>query len=945
MAGKLNIERYFSHEGVIPYDEFEWEYSNVDIKDERGNVIFVQKNSEFPKTFSPNARSVVASRYAYGQIDTEERETSLKSIIGRVSETYGKQALKHGYFDEKEAKIFTDEIAKLTLDQRVAFNSPVWFNVGVGKYASRINSQKSDNYHINEQGIAVRADAEEGHLYPQTAACFIQSVEDTMESIMQLATNEAMLFKYGSGTGTDLSPLRSSREKLSGGGKPSGPMAYEKFYDAVAGIVKSGGKTRRAAKMNSLKVWHPDIKEFIIAKSNEEKKALALVEEGYDPRTASETVAYQNANLSVRVSDDFMLAVKNDEEWRTRAVHNHELDEAKNPDGSWVIPRYKAKELMKLIAEGTWLCGDPGLQYHDTINRWHTCPNSGPINASNPCSEYMFLDDTSCNLASFNLRKFQKKEGGMDILSYEKGIETIVTAMDLNYYFSGFPTEKIAQNSFDNRTLGVGYANLGAFLMSGGLSYDSDEGRAVAAAITSLTAAKVYEASTILAEKFGTFKNFDENKEPMLNVMEKHRNAARSNDLAKLPERYMPVYKRALELWDSAIERGKKFGFRNAQGVVLAPTGTIGFMMDCDTNGVEPDTALVKYKKLSEGGLMRIVNQSVPDALRKLKYDDGGIEKIINYIDQEDTIEGAPGLKEEHLPVFDCALKPKNGKRFLPWQAHIKMMASVQPYLSGAISKTVNMPEESTVEDIENAYMMGWELGLKALAIYRDGSKAWQVVQTGKGGLEKRLSPKKPAKRVKLPIERESITHKFTIADHDIYATIGLYDDKKPGELFLTMSKEGSTMSGMMDSFATMVSISLQHGVPLKTLVDKFTGTRFEPSGFVQEGYKDIPMTKSIMDYLFRYMGYKFIKDYGKNKMPVPDLNGNGNDKGNNEVHEQSDSNNNGQDGAVPKGPKADVFCSNCGDIGHTYKLGNCNILCDKDFGGCGFMDQKGCSG
>ena len=926
---KLTIDRYFSKETESPYDRVNWTNSDVQIKNELGEVLFIQKDSEFPEYFSPLARSVVSSRYSYGEMGTDERETSLRDIIGRVTETYGKQSFEKGYFNEREARIFGDELAELTLRQKFAFNSPVWFNVGTDRYESRKNSEKSDGYHINEEGRAVSNEVGKNHLYPQTSACFIQFVDDTMEDIMDLATKEAMLFKYGSGTGTDLSTLRSSREKLSGGGKPSGPLQYLQFYDKVAQIVKSGGKTRRAAKMNSLKIWHPDIKEFIFAKANEEDKAKALMESGYSARDASDSVAYQNANLSVRLTDEFMRAVENDEEWQTKPVHSQDIADK--------MPKYKARDLMKWIAENAWRCGDPGLQYDTIINRWHTAKNTGEINASNPCSEYMFLDDTSCNLASVNLMKFKGSDGTFLMEDFESSIRTFSIAMDLNYEFSSFPSKSIAQNSYDNRTLGLGYANLGSLIMSEGLAYDSDEARALTGAITALTAAKVYETSTEIAEKLGTFKNHEDNKEPMMEVMRMHRDALKGIDKEKILEKFRPIYDRAGELWDNVVERGEKYGFRNAQGTVLAPTGTIAFMMDCDTTGIEPELALIKYKRLAEGGLLKIVNQTVPSALEKLGYDEGQREEITKYLYDKETIEGAPNLKDEHLPIFDCSFKPQNGERSIPWEGHVKMMAAAQPFLSGAISKTVNMPKDSTVEDIQGAYEMGWKLGLKALAIYRDESKAWQALSTGKK-LENKVSPD-PAERVKLPNTRQSITHKFTIDGHDIYTTVGHYTNGKPGELFISMGKEGGTLSGMMDNFGTAISIGLQHGVPLTTYVKKFTGTKFDPSGWVEEGDKeDIKQAKSILDYLFRWIDKEYLN--GSN---TKNPNGNGNLE--TVVVSENSGNPNINENITPRGPKSENFCTSCGNNSSTYKLGDCEIFCDPNFHGCGFLDPKGCSG
>ena len=929
--GKLTLDRYFSQENISSYDRVKWVKSDIDIKDDNGNVLFVQKNSEYPDFFSQIARSVVASRYAYGEMGTSERETSLKSIIKRVSETYGRQSFEKGYLDERDARIFADELAELTLNQKFAFNSPVWFNVGTDIYESRKNSQKSDGYHI-ENGMAVLNNAGESHLYPQTSACFIQHVDDTIEDIMALATKEAMLFKYGSGTGTDLSTLRSSREKLSGGGRPSGPLAYLSFYDRVALVVKSGGKTRRAAKMNSLKDRHPDIYEFIVAKRDEERKARALMEKSYDDREASASICYQNENLSVRVSDEFIRAVENDEEWQTRPVHSYDIADK--------MPKYKAKDLMKLIAECAWECGDPGLQYDTTINKWHTAKNTGRINASNPCSEYMYLDDTSCNLASYNLRKFQHNDGSVNLSDLEHALYIFTISMDLNYEFSSSPSEEIAQNSYDNRTIGVGYSNLGALLMSEGIPYDSDEARAIAAAITAHMTGRVYETSTVLAEKLGPFENYETNEEPMLEVMEMHRTALKGIDVDKIPKKFKPVYERAKELWDSVIERGKIYGFRNAQATVLAPTGTISFMMDCDTFGIEPELALVKYKKLAEGGLLKIVNQTVPLALEKLGYDEKQRRDITRYIIENETIEDAPHLRDEHIPVFDCSFKTQNGKRSISWQGHVKMMAATQPFISGAISKTVNMPEDSAVKDIQGAYEMGWKLGLKALAIYRDGSKAWQALSTSiKSKLEEKLSPE-PSKRIKLPHTRNSTTHKFTLGGHDVYLNLGFYKDGKPGELFITMAKEGSTMRGIMDALGTSISIGLQHGVPLSSYVGKFVGANFEPNGWVQEGdRKNIHNAKSILDYIGKWLGFNFIKGFG---------NGKENTEGEKELNSTSslEAITSGEDEQQKsRGPKADIICTSCGNANSTYKLGDCNILCDINFGGCGFLDPKGCSG
>jgi ribonucleoside-diphosphate reductase alpha chain len=916
----LEIKRYFSEDNQYPYDAFEWTSSDVDIKDENNKVIFTQRDVLFPDRFSQNAKSIVASKYFYGEIGGVERESSLIDLVGRVSETYGAWAVKQGYFDEDNAKSFRDELAILATGQYFAFNSPVWFNVGTHKYESRKSSDERRMYVIDENGNVARAQKGEDHNYPQTSACFIQSVNDDMESIMELARNEAMLFKFGSGTGTDLSTLRSSHEKLSGGGKPSGPLSFMRIYDQVANVVKSGGKTRRAAKMQSLQVWHPDILEFITAKAKEERKIRILIEEGISPEDAVATAAYQNANVSVRVSDAFMKAVENDWMWKTIPVRNKEIADD--------MPEYKAKKLMELIAEGTHQCGDPGLQFDDTINRWHTCPNTGRINASNPCSEYMFLDDSSCNLASINLMKFRKEDGSFDVDGFENAVETITYAMDLNFDNSSYPSERIAENSHKYRPLGLGYANLGALIMSSGLAYDSDEARALAASITALMTGKTYETSTKIAEEVGAFEGYEKNREPMMSVMRMHQKAMDDIDRSKIPKGLEEILERAEEVWSSVIERGEKHGFRNSQASVLAPTGTIAFMMDCDTTGIEPDLALVKYKQLVGGGTLKIVNETVPIALEKLGYNGDAIRRIVEHINEHDTIEGSE-LKNEHLSIFDCSFKPANGKRAIEYTGHIDMMAAVQPFISGAISKTVNMPADSSEEEIYNAYMDAWKKGLKSIAIYREGTKARQPLSAGKGKLEKMVSPE-PAKRVKLPNTRDSVTHKFCIDGHDGYITVGKYPNGKPGEVFMTMGKEGGTLGGLMDSFGSAISVALQHGVPLETFVKKFSGMTFEPNGWVQEGDKEnIKSAKSIMDYIFRWLGNNFIEEAKKQELK------NGHTFENIEKHPCK----------APRGEKADTFCIYCGNLSSTFKLGSCDILCDENFGGCGGVEKKGCSG
>jgi ribonucleoside-diphosphate reductase alpha chain len=670
----------------------------------------------------------------------------------------------------------------------------VWFNVGLYDVYGIPGSEH--NFYWDEakkKAVPCRNSYE----YPQASACFIQSVKDTMSDIMRLATAEAMLFKHGSGTGTDLSTLRSSREKLAGGGRPSGPLSFMRVYDQIAAVVKSGGKTRRAAKMQSLMVTHPDIREFITCKTEEEKKAWALIDAGYGGPYNSEaygSVMFQNSNLSVRVTDEFMQAVEKDEEWQTYAVTTGKP-----------ATRYKARELMMLIAEGTRICGDPGVQYHTTINRWHTCPNSGPINASNPCSEYMFINDSACNLASLNLMKFRREDGTFDVESFRKAVRIFIIAQEILVDNGSYPEASIAENSHNLRPLGLGYANLGALLMSMALPYDSEAGRTIAAAITAIMTGAAYSVSAELAAVKGPFAEYAKNSSPMLKVIGMHREHARG-----LSESLCPGYllHAASDVWDEALEMGRKYGYRNAQTTVLAPTGTIGFLMDCDTTGIEPDIALVKYKLLAGGGMLKLVNRTVPMALERLGYGPEEIKAICDHIDSAETIEGSPGLREEHLPVFDCAFRARNGKRFIHYSAHIKMMAAVQPFISGAISKTINMPHETTADEIMAAYMEGWKLGLKAVAIYRDGSKRVQPVQTTKHAEkakaarpEAEAAPARPFRR-RLPDTRQSITHKFSVAGHEGYLTVGLYEDGQPGELFITMAKADGCGGHMRIAFA-----------------------------------------------------------------------------------------------------------------------------------------------
>jgi ribonucleoside-diphosphate reductase alpha chain len=826
----LHFERYFSSGKVSPFDAVTWQRRTAQIGNEKGQVIFRQENVEVPESWSQTATNIVASKYFHGKLDTSQRETSVRQLIGRVVDTIVGWGQSGGYFDSPDSRdAFRDDLTHLLVEQKMAFNSPVWFNVGVQPK-------------------------------PQCSACFINSVQDNMGSIMDLAKTEGMLFKWGSGTGTNFSTLRGSREPLSGGGIASGPVSFMKGFDAFAGVIKSGGKTRRAAKMVILNVDHPDIVEFIDSKMKEERKAHVLIEQGYNSSIDGEaysSVFFQNANHSVRVSDEYMQAAEEDRDWWTRNV----------ADGS-PADKLRAKELLQRISDSAWHCGDPGMQYDTTVNRWHTCKNTGRINASNPCSEYMFLDDTACNLASINLLKFLGSNGVFDAEAFRKAVDVTITAQEILVDNAGYPTPKIAENSHHFRPLGLGYANLGALLMSLALPYDSAGGRDMAAAITALMCGEAYAQSARTAEQLAPFPAFAVNREPMLDVMRMHRDALR----AVQPENVQPALMAAArKSWDDAVSLGERHGYKNAQATVLAPTGTIGFMMDCDTTGIEPDLALVKHKKLVGGGVMKIVNNTVPQALMRLNYSPEQASQIVSHIDQTGSIEGAPGLKPEHLPIFDCSLAPAGGGRSISWRGHLLMMAATQPFLSGAISKTINMPEESTVEDIMQAYIESWKLGLKAVAIYRDNSKRSQPLSAAGAKKEPAKSEVSPVeqqqemferiKRRKLPSERQSITHKFSVGGHEGYITVGMYEDGTPGEIFIKMAKEGSTLSGFMDGFALSVSIGLQYGVPLKALVDKFVNTRFEPSGFT--GHKAIPYAKSVLDYIGRWLGGRFISaDY-----------------------------------------------------------------------------------
>ena len=973
--GGLTFTRRFTKPGQSPYDDVQWEKRTASITDQTGKSIFEQKDVEVPVDWSMTATNIVASKYLHGQVGTPERETGVRQLVGRVAESIRDWGMASGYFSSaQDAAIFHDELVSMLVSQKVAFNSPVWFNVGCDRLEPNSDAQ---NWHWDPHTCAVRFSVT-GYRNPQCSACFINAVDDSLDAILTLAKTEGMLFKWGSGTGTNLSSIRGSMELLSGGGTASGPLSFMRGFDAFAGVIKSGGKTRRAAKMVILNVDHPDIVDFIDCKSKEEAKAYALIRAGYDgsgpDSEAYSSIFFQNANNSVRVNDEFMRAYERDGEFTTMTVKE------KAP-----VKTYKARHIMHKIAEATWQCGDPGMQFDSTINRWHTSKNSGRINASNPCSEYMFLDNSACNLASFNLLKYVNNSGAFDVAAYRHSISIMITAMDILVDSSGYPTEAIAKNSHEYRPLGLGYANLGALLMACGLPYDSDAGRDYAACLTAIMCGQAYLQSSIIAatcpplasatpltaqvdRQGGACPGFYVNREPFLDVIRMHR--AEVNKIGKSKTSNEPfvapqldtLVEASRECWDMALIYGERYGYRNSQTTVLAPTGTIGFMMDCDTTGIEPDLALVKYKKLVGGGMIKIVNNTVPFALFKLGYNNDEVNAIVSYIDATGTIEGAPGIKPEHLSVFDCSFKPSKGTRSIQYMGHIKMMAATQPFLSGAISKTVNLPNEATANDIAEAYAESWRQGLKSVAIYRDGSKGVQPLNTSQDAkkneptpidaagarvlaalsagaeaaesdvktLEAKISerlevsakqviaaaaafhktmeslvdsdlkldaaraetarlaavkaapptapivPVSPlanplasqlanqdlnappkAVRHRLPEERASVTHKFSIAGHEGYITVGLYPTGQPGEIFIKMAKEGSTVSGLMDAFATSISLALQHGVPLKVLCEKFAHTRFEPSGWT--GNEQIGYAKSLMDYIFRWLQLRFL--------------------------------------------------------------------------------------
>jgi len=907
----LKFQPLFHRQPGSPFDHIEWDKRTAEINDDTGKVIFKQENVEVPRSWSALATKIAVSKYFYGDLshgtDPHKggRESSIRQLIHRVTRTITDFGIAGGYFaDDASAEAFFNDLTWLCLHQHGAFNSPVWFNVGLyQQYGIGQNAGQGNYYFDHKAGEALRAPSQ--YEYPQASACFIQSVEDNMESIMDLAKSEAMLFKYGSGTGSDLSTLRSTREKLSGGGRPSGPLSFLKVYDQVASVVKSGGKTRRAAKMNTLKDSHPDIEEFIEAKMNEEKKAWALIEQGYDGSFNGEaygSVMYQNENLTVRVSDEFMETALNGGEWETVRVTDGKPCEKKD-----------ARSLLRKIAEGTHICGDPGMQFDTTIHKWHTCKGTARQNSTNPCSEYLFLDNTACNLASLNLMKFKREDGLFDVEKFKAAVRLFITAQEILVDAASYPTKAIAENSHIFRTLGLGYANLGALIMSYGHGYDSEEGRALAGSITAVMTGQAYGQSARISAITGPFPGYrdsratgvartlaPDNIAPMLEVVRLHRDAiGQIGD----NEEFRDIRDEARRVWDEALHLGEAHGYRNAQVTVLAPTGTIGFLMDCDTTGIEPDIALVKYKLLAGGGMLKIVNQTVRPALNKLGYSSSEIEAIVAHIDKYDTIEDVEedgraicsGLRPEHVGVFDCAFKPMRGQRSLSYHAHIRMMAAAQPFLSGAISKTVNLPEHATVDDIIDTYVEGWKLGLKAIAIYRDGSKRSAPVVTDKkkhgtgsvAELEAELSTKNELEeriieleneldilrskinqppRNRLPDTRVALNHKFDIAGHEGYITVGLFENGQPGELFIQMSKEGSTIGGLMDTVATLTSISLQYGVPLDSLVKKFAHQRFEPSGFTKN--PDIRNASSITDYVFRWLGCQFIKGYKEATAP-----------------------------------------------------------------------------
>ncbi len=810
----LGVRRYFTIPGRDPFDEVEWEIRDALIPGKDGPA-FEQKNVEFPKFWSQTATNIVAQKYFRGRMSSPERESSVKQMIGRIVSTAGAWGREGGYFaDEDEALTFEAELKAILVNQLASFNSPVWFNVG-----------------FEEK--------------PQCSACFILSIEDSMDSILDWIRREGVIFRGGSGSGINLSRLRSSAEQLSKGGYASGPVSFMRGADASAGTIKSGGKTRRAAKMVILDIEHPDIEEFIWCKALEEEKARTLEAAGYDMSLDSAgwaSIQYQNANNSVRVTDAFMEAAEAGADWNLTG----------RTDGD-VVKTVPARDLLHQAAEAAWKCADPGMQYDTTINAWHTCPNSGRINASNPCSEYMHIDDSACNLASLNLMKFRREDGELDVEAFEHAVDVMFLAQEIFVGYSSYPTPEIDRNAKAYRQLGLGYANLGALLMARGLPYDSDDGRAYSAAVTALMTGRAYRKSAEIAARMGAYAGYQPNAGAMVGVIAKHRAAVGNiEDQDSVPADLLGAARKA---WDDALDLGEVSGFRNAQATVLAPTGTISFMMDCDTTGVEPDFSLVKSKKLVGGGEITIVNKTVAMALEKLGYAPTEVDEIVAFVDDRNSVVGAPYIKTEHYPVFDCAI----GERAIHYMGHVKMMGAVQPFISGAISKTVNMPESATVKDVQDLFMDSWKLGVKAVAIYRDNCKVAQPLSGKKDGAEAVLPPPqldKPARR-RLPLERTEVGRKFQVGDYEGYIHVGLYEDGTPGDIFVDIAKEGTTLAGLMNSFMISVSLGLQYGVPLEVYVSKFAHMRFEPSGITND--PDIRVAKSIADYVFRWMGKKFL--------------------------------------------------------------------------------------
>jgi ribonucleoside-diphosphate reductase alpha chain len=820
LGSAIPLKRLFTKEGIHPFDAVEWVKRDATVG---GGQVFEQKGVEFPEFWSQNAVNITVAKYFRGKLGNPERETSARQMISRITTNIRKWGTLFGHFtDEQQAQIFEDELTHILLHQKGSFNSPVWFNVGMKEK-------------------------------PQCSACFILSVEDSMQSILDWIKTEGIIFKGGSGAGINLSTLRSKQESLSQGGKSSGPISFMRGADSVAGMIKSGGTTRRAAKMVVLNIDHPDVLEFIQAKSKEEHKVRALMDAGYNMGDLNDeawnSIQFQNANNSVRISDEFMDAVARDAEWETKyRTSSHPAEPVK----------YRARDLLREIAKAAWECGDPGVQFDTVINKWHTCPNSGRINASNPCSEYMHLDDSACNLASINLLKFMRDDGSFMVKEFKHTVDVFILAQEIIVDASSYPTPKIGENAHKFRELGLGFANLGALLMRKGIPYDSEEGAAWSGAIASLLTGEAYRYSALMARRVGPFEGYEINREPMLNVIDMHRKASRKVNTFVLDDKRLG--EEMQKVWDEAYTLGEEHGYRNSQATVIAPTGTISFMMDCDTTGIEPDFSLVKMKQLVGGGWMKIVNASVDSALLNLGYETEEREAILAWVSEKGSIEGAPYLKEEHLPVFDCAVKPAGGSRQISWKGHIRIVAAVQPFISGAISKTFNMSHEITADEISDAYMMAWKLGIKAFAVYRDGSKATQPLNTSEKKKEskgKEIVAPMPYRR-RMPVTRASETHKFSIAGHEGYITYSMYEDGLPGEVFIKMSKQGSTLSGLLDAFAISISMALQYGVPLKELVQKFIYTRFEPSGFTENS--NIRIATSILDYIFRYLSSRFLR-------------------------------------------------------------------------------------